>query len=142
MKTLSQHPTRFAWIAALVVFILPFLSSRPTVDFQLHDNYFFVPPLHVGLMLAVMLLGIWLLYWFTRGLELSPWMTASHLFITVILLVAIGVAMILSPFLDLEDFQRHRQFNGFILLGFSLALLSQLLFLLNLIIALVKKFSR
>lgn len=136
-----NHPYRFAWVAAPIVFVLPLLSARSIVDFQLHDTYFVSASVHLGLLLAMVLLLIGLVYWLARSLRLVSWMTATHLFLTVLFFLAIGVGIMLSSYFSLGDFRFFARINAVISVLVVAVVMSQFLFLLNLFIGLIRRLT-
>lgn len=141
MHFLSHRPYRSAWITAPLVLILSILSGNSTVTLQVYDTCLLTSPLTVGLLLAVMLTVIGLVYWLSRSIDLVGWMTVCHLFLTVLFFIALGGAILLSGFVDLGDFRRFSQFNAVMVVTVSLAVLSQLIFVVNLSVGITRYFT-
>lgn len=118
---------------------LSVIGINRATNIQLHDTYYVVALFHVGLMLSIILGVIGLLYWFFRKKKLIPWMTFIHVTTTILCFVG----FMLSDFLFKE--QRVSEYNFYntvhtilsVLLLISIA--SQLLFLVNLIVSLIRK---
>ena len=124
-----------------LVFLIVTLLPTKVIDLQIHNTYIVIVLIHLAIPISILLAGIGLLYWLFRHKEMVDWMKLFHTFITIfpILLLLIWVGFpsedTESNYIEGDRIVR----NWFYLTSILLFLLGQILFVINLLIALFKK---
>lgn len=130
-----------------IILVIGFINRNETLDINVHDTYFVINNLHLTILLSI-LLGIIALGYFLSGIFSIPlinWMTISHVLSTLLgillIIILFKVQMNLEPktgniefFLKYSKIIKRINIALFSILG--LTILSQLLFLINVIIGL------
>lgn len=120
----------------LITIVLPL----KVIDIQWHDTYFVILFYHLAIPVSIILGGIGLLYWLFSEKRMIKWMTVFHTLTTILPILAF---FIINGFLNEEEADYiaadmiSRSKPYFIVL--LLFLFGQILFVLNLLIALFKK---
>lgn len=129
-------------LGGIALFIAACFVTRHTTDVHLHDTYFIVHTAHLLAATGVWFLLCWLLYLPLR--RRKPWavLTALHLLLSLLFAVVMFVAPLLrhSPrhYVDFSAFQNDQQAIFLATLDF---VLGQVLFLVNVVMALVRRRS-
>ncbi len=115
------------FISIPIILLISLIKINHTLDIQLHDTYFVIANLHLG-MLFSLLMGIYgFLYYQFRRRKLNKWLTLFHLIFTLLFIVT----SLFSNYIN-------GSLNAYLFLLCSF-ILSQCLFLINLVIGLIKK---
>ena len=142
MKLINfNQPHQLFWGSILLIWLAVFLLPAEAIDIQFHDTYLVIAYYHVAIFLTILLAGIGLLYWFFRKKQLIQWMTIFH---TLISMLPILVLFIWNGFPSEDGVRDYIEGDAIsrsipyliLLLGF---IFGQILFILNLLIALFKK---
>lgn len=120
----------------LITVVLPV----KVIDIQWHDTYFVIPFYHLVIPVSIILGGIGLLYWLFSEKLMIKWMTVFHTLTTILPILAFFIINGFSSeeeadYIAADMISRSKPY--FILL--LLFLFGQILFVLNLLIALFKK---
>ena len=139
MDLITKAPHKIIWLSIPVVMGLGIIGLNRNLDLQLHDTYFVLASIYVGFYSSLVLAFIGLLYWLVRKKQLIAWMTTLHVLITIaafILIAGSGLVFDNRHYWDISAFRTINQLLTTVLL---IALLSQFLFVVNLVIGLVGK---
>ncbi len=138
MRWIIYTPYKPIWLTIPWIMLLSLGGINRSLDFQLHDTFFVLATVHVGSALALILAIVGLIYWWMRDRSLIKWMTLVHLASTIIsssLILLVSIVWKASSPAHLADFQRINQ----ALLGLiGILLVGQILFLINVNIALIR----
>ncbi len=141
MKKITQKPHFVFWILIPVLLLIGYIDSNETIAINIHDTYFVITMLNLGVLLSIMCGIIGFGYWVVIKLNrrLVNWLTIIHLIITVISLCLI----LLIPFFLPESNQgiTSLYFDAQVTITLSalVAVCIQSLYLVNIIIALIRK---
>ncbi len=138
MNLTLNKPYQPIWWAIPFILALSIIGLNSTIDLQLHDTYFVLTSIHIGILFSILLGVIGSLYWFTRNKKLIAWMTASHVIITIVAFVIITVSSLFFKASIRSDFAIFRTVNQILLAIILIMILSQVIFILNLIISLIR----
>jgi len=128
------------------VFVISLIKWNYSVDIQMHDTYFVIALLHVGILFVLILAIIGGIYWLVRSKKLIGFLTISHVTITIFLILVI-VVFFAKPEPDPanmtfdplnSNFGTWKLWNQMIIGGMLVWILSQLIFLVNLVISLIR----
>ncbi len=142
----TRNPHQVLWLSIPVLLALTLLSNAATLDLQLHDTYVIFTPFHFMLLMSFMVALLGGIYWVLRHKKLVKWMTITHLLLTLtgILLVSISVV---APHVFMPDAVHGRGlFNQqgasmLIVMAMLVLVLVQLLFLVNVVMAMTARKS-
>ena len=104
----------------------------------MHDTYFVIASIHIGLLFSVLLGIIGLIYWLIRNKRLVNWMTAIHVTSTILTFALIILTGLIFKKVIESDFETFRTINQILFAIILYAFLSQLIFITNLILSLIK----
>jgi heme/copper-type cytochrome/quinol oxidase subunit 1 len=136
MKLNIHRPHRLFWLSIPAILLLSIVGTNNTLDLQLHDTYFVVSAMHLGLLLSALLGFMGLLYWLFRNRCLVNWMTAAHVISTILGFVLLsGTGLIYNG----RAASEYRTVNQLLFIVILAVLLSQLIFMVNLVIGIVRK---
>lgn len=142
MKLINfNKPYQLFWGSILLIWLAVLFLPAEAIDLQLHDPYLVIAYDHLAMLLTILLAGIGLLYWFFRKKQLIQWMTIFHTLITIlpilILFIRCGFPKEdgVGEYIE-GDAMGRSLFYLSLLLAF---IFGQILFVLNLLIALFKK---
>src|SRR5687768_6564218 len=118
-----------AFIGALLL-LLSFFSNDRTIDIHVHDTVFIIPASHIFGSLGFLLLFFWLIYNLAYKIIFSKALAWIHIISTIVFFISLVLISFLESFYFLNQ----------IALGLSIiAVLAQLLFLINIFTGLIKK---
>lgn len=149
-KNMLSKPHSILWLGAVLFIIIGFFSnilSQDAIEIQLHDTYFVIAHFHLWAGPACFLGLLGLLYWLMDWIDFKLWAILSylHIFITLSTLLAI-TAILIYITLNPDKTRYHLVYeSSFFNLSFVfiylllLFVLSQLLFLLGVIIGIIHK---
>lgn len=145
---MTSQPYKLLLITAILLIFLSFFVLRKTLDIHLHETYFVIALNIICWILAAALLVFSLVYWLASHTLLSPFLTWTHVILTLILVVLVVAAPYWLPPIE-QSFSSHSlgvieqkwKFyrNLQILILFLLA--GQLTFLTNLVGGLIKRYT-
>jgi heme/copper-type cytochrome/quinol oxidase subunit 1 len=126
------------WYSVLFIIGLSTIGRDNTIDIQLHDTYFVFASIHIGVTFSIYLGVIGIIYWLIRKKKLVDWMTVIHVVITISAFVLIIITGLIFQEVIEENFETFRTINQILFVVILIALLSQLIFLTNLIFGLIR----
>jgi len=137
MKIILNKPYKIIWLSIPLVIGLSLIGLNKTIDIQMHDTYLVISLFHVGILFSIILGVIGFFYWLMRKKKLINWMTVVHVIITIgsFLIILIGAMLAKIFFLQVDTLT---PLSSIILIG----LLSQLLFLFNLIFSSIRNLEK
>lgn len=130
-----NEPFKVVWGIIPIILILGLIGVNSNLDLQLHDTYFVIAAVHIGILFVIILGIIGWIYWRTSAKKLVPWMTLTHTIATVVSFVLIMLAASFFKELVSTNVAMFRAINQLIFLMLLIALLSQVVFIINLIIS-------
>ncbi|WP_235292125.1 hypothetical protein [Portibacter lacus] len=136
MKRIIDTPHLVIFLAIPLIFGLSFIGYNTVIDLQYHDTYIVVGMFQLGITFCILLGFIGLIYWLLRKIRLIAWMTQVHVLITILTIASMVVSGALADTLYGE------KFNPISLIMFNLTnllLLSQFIFVINIIKSLIRK---
>ena len=124
-------------LICLLATILPVKA----VDIQFHDTYFVFALTHLAIPISILLAGIGTLYWLFRQKEMIDGITLFHTVLTIlpVLLLFIWVGFSSENAVSNDIEEETIGLYWLYLIAILLFLLGQILFLVNLLIALFKE---
>ena len=137
MSIFRKWTYQFFWGLIPLFFILSFLGRNFTVDIQMHDTYFVVSPFHIGQLLCFEFFIFGLIYWLLRKNRLLSFLTSSHILFTITCTIIVILYHLFNGRFqthDLNFLKIGRTWYSIIIL---LYVISQILFLVNIIYALI-----
>lgn len=136
-----NKPYQLFWGSILLVWLAVLFLPVEAIDIQWHDTYLVIAYYHLAIFLTVLLVGIGLLYWFFRKKELIQWMTIFHILITILSILILFIRYGFPKEDGLGDYiEADTIGSSLFYLSLLLAFIfGQILFVLNLLMALFKK---
>ena len=144
MQLLSR-PYHLLIVFSLLVFLSSFFPNNiETLDFFIHDTVFILTTAHLLKFLSAFLLGLWLIYNFTYNVLLSKAITWVHVLGTLLFILCIEILYFglqnnneINPN-NGRNFQQVRDTNFLSSIIILLFLISQILFMFNIVAGLIK----
>ena len=123
-----------------ILFFIGFsiIGINSTIDIQLHDTYFVIASFHIGIVFSIFSGLIGFIYWLTRKIRLVNWMTAFHVVTTILTFVLIILTSLIFKRVIEENFHAYLILNQIIFVLILTAILSQIIFMVNLVYSLIK----
>ena len=103
MRYINRKPYKVIWFSIPLVVILSMFKVDSSLDVHLHNTYYVVHSIHIGIILSVMLGIIGLIYWILRNVKLINWLTTIHTVNTTLTFCII--ALICSIYSKGSDFE-------------------------------------
>ncbi len=138
LKLIKNKPYKLLWSVIPVILTLSFFEFNREVDLQLHDTYIVMRPINVALLLSIFAGLTGLVYWLMRNKKLVDWLMIFHVIITIVaILIIVIYILFLNNILskNIDSFETIHQSVLYVVLIF---MMSQLLFLVNIGIGLIK----
>lgn len=138
MNSIATSPHKSLWYAIPVLVVLSLIGLNSSIGLQLHDTYFDISTFYVGFLSSALLFLLGLLYWAVRKRKLIKWMTIIHVVMTTLTLVLILVVGLIADDSSNGDYLTFQAFNQTLGISLLVTIISQLLFLLNVGLSLLK----
>ena len=138
MDSIINKPYKAIWYSILFLFGLSIIGWNNTIDIQLHDTYFVIASIHIGVLFSIYLGVIGIIYWLIRKKKLIDWMTVIHVVITISTFALIIITGLIFQKIIEGDFETFRTVNQILFIVILIALLSQLIFITNLTFGLIR----
>jgi len=138
MNQILNKPYKSIWWSIPIVLGLSIIGFNSAIDIQMHDTYFVIASIHIGILFSILLGIIGLMYWLIRKKRLVDWMTAIHVISTILIFVLIVLTGLIFKKVIQSDFETFRTVNQIMFVIILIAMLSQLLFIANLVFSLIK----
>lgn len=133
-----------------IILVIGFINRKETLDINVHDTYIVINNLHLAILLSIFLVIIALGYFLSDifNIPLINWMTISHVLITIIGIFFVFILFKVQTNLEvntstiefiLKYSKTIERINIALFSILGLTILSQLLFLINIIIGLKNK---
>nr|WP_298996642.1 cbb3-type cytochrome c oxidase subunit I [uncultured Allomuricauda sp.] len=145
MNKIYKKPYLAFFSSIPIILLYGMLSGDATLDINIHDTYYVIANLHLAVLISFVFGIIGGGYWITQrvGGKLSTWLSAIHIFVTIGGLLVIFLLPLFtfssyseSSFPAYDDLVIKNLVLVCVL--FSIAL-GQLLYLINLVLALIQK---
>jgi len=137
---ISEKPYRLLWYFSPFILLISFFNLKHTIDIQQHDTYVVISALNIGLLFAVFSIFCGAIYWVLRNRKLYKWITNIHVLTIIIvplfLLINVSLTQRFIESIDILNKRSVMDASKIILLIF---LLSQILFLLNVLLSIFRK---
>lgn len=129
------------WGSIPLIWLATLLLPAEVIDIQFHDTYWVIAYYHLEIPITILLAGIGLLYWLFRKKELIQWMTIFHTLITILPILVLFIKCGFPKEDGVGDYIEGDAISRSIpyLILLLLFIFGQILFVLNLLIALFKK---
>lgn len=143
---IKNKPFKFLWWTIPVVFIISLINWKNSVDIQMHDTYFVIAFIHVGIIFVLTLAIMGGIYWLVRSKKLIGFLTVIHVIITIFFILAILI-FFMRPQPEIANttsdqmnaiLENRRLWNQMAITGILTWILSQSTFLVNLVIGLIR----
>jgi heme/copper-type cytochrome/quinol oxidase subunit 1 len=138
MNQILNKPYKPIWITIPLILVLSIIGINSAIDIQMHDTYFVIASIHIGILFSIILGIIGFLYWLARSKRLVKWMTAIHVTSTIVTFVVIVLTGLIFKKVIESDFEIFRTVNQIVLVITLIAILSQLIFVTNLFVGLIR----
>jgi cytochrome c oxidase subunit 1 len=128
------------------------IKTSQTIDIHLHDTYYIIALSHVLWAFAFLLMVLWILYRLTHKILYSRKLTWTHIVVSLltVLLLCLFISnnlfdsqskryIDLSSWTTFSDYQQTTRMLRYTVAGL---LLGQLLFIINLIAGITKRFTK
>ncbi len=139
MKLLVSKPHKQIWYSIPMIVVLSMIRVNSTIDIQLHDTYLVIKSLHIGVIFSVILGIIGLVYWVMKEKKLVNWMTRFHVATTIFVFCIIMVTGIILQDVIEGSLRVFRVINQFLFAVILIGIISQLVFIVNLFLGLIKR---
>ncbi len=133
-----NSPHKILFISILIFLTLPMINFKSRMDIQLLDTYAVMSTLGVALFFSIYFVIIGSVYYFMKDIKLVLWATKIHI-ITTIFTAVLVIALSLF-FKEAMSVSKHafRMTNQFFYIIFLIFVLSQFLFLSNILYSLFR----
>lgn len=139
MNRLTNKPHQFTWMSIPLIILLSIVGMKSSIDLQLHDTYFVVATIHLGLLYTFIMGTAGFFYWLLGNKKLINWMTCFHITGTFIPFIAIIVLAIFFDKIIQRNVDTFRIINEVEWGMLGIIFLSQGIFLINILIGLIRK---
>jgi heme/copper-type cytochrome/quinol oxidase subunit 1 len=139
MDLLVSKPHKQIWYSIPMIIVLSIIRVNNTIDIQLHDTYLVIKSLHIGFLFSVILGIIGLVYWVMKEKKLVNWMTRFHVAATIFVFCIIMVTGIIFQDVIEGNLGVFRLMNQFLFVVILIGIISQLVFVVNLFLGLIKR---
>jgi len=138
MNSIVIKPYKPILYSILLFIGFSIIGIDSTIDIQLHDTYFVIASFHFGIVFSIFSGLIGFIYWLTRKIRLVNWMTAFHVVTTILTFVLIIITSLIFKRVIEENFHAYLILNQIIFVLILTAILSQIIFMVNLVYSLIK----
>ncbi len=144
MNTIANKPYKPIWYTIPLLIGLSILGLNATIDIPLHDIYFVISSIHIGMLLSGFLGIIGVIYWLMRKIKLINWLTIIHVVITISAFVTFMIYLIFKSVIEyfgfsiIEYFEAFPIINQIVTIILLMAFFSQFIFIANLILSLIR----
>ncbi len=90
-----SKPYKSFWISVPIIIILSVIGHENLLDIQLHDTYFVISALYIGLTLSILSGTIGIIYYVARHLKLINWITVLHVSVTLLAFTVMMIDVVL-----------------------------------------------
>lgn len=151
MKVIFEKPYLIFWLIIPIVIIIGYINFHNVIDVNIHDTYYIINYFHLTIIISLVLGIIGLIYFLSNlfRLNLLKRLTKIHIltfFISLILIFLFNKLYKTNTSYDIISILNDQKFNDKITLTiiilFCLFILSQILFLINIIINIIKKWKK
>ena len=137
MKQIWDKPYQYIWLAIPLILGLSLFGLNAYIDLQFHDTYLVFALFQIGLLISIVLGAIGFIYWTIRHVKLINWMTLIHVLSTMTTFALYLMIGILSVEFE-ADFDAFRSARPILFVISLLAIISQLIFLTNMVLSLIR----
>ncbi|WP_338378230.1 hypothetical protein [uncultured Flavobacterium sp.] len=133
-----------------IILIMGFLNRKETLDINVHDTYYVINNFHLAIILSTVLgiisLGYFLIKLF--NIPLINWLSITHVIISILGIIIIYILFKVVKNLEvntsnIESFFKYsktiQRINFALFSALTITIISQLLFLLNITVSIIKK---
>ena len=144
INSIINEPYKIIWWSIPIISGISIIRWNYSIDIQMHDTYFVINSFHAGILFAIVLFIIGGIYWLVKSKKLIDSLTIVHITITIFLFLSIVIFFakpdVVKMALDQNNsnFEAWKLWNQMIIGGILVWVLSQLIFLVNLVISLIR----
>ena len=151
MKQIYKRYYFYFWLSALFLIIIGYLPSfligDSALDINIHDTYYVIATSHVSILLSTFYILCGLIYRLFKFINLSliPVLTKIHSISTISIIPIYFIGYFLIGNTNKSEFPLFddtSKLNLFITAIVIIYIIAQLLFILNIILSVLKHFSR
>lgn len=139
MNTIIEKPYKPIWFSIIFLLLLSIFGRESAIDVQMHDTYFVIASIQLGIFFSIYLGIAGTIYWLLRNKKQVKWMTIFHVITTI---TACSFMMVISVIFSIavkSNFEMFELLNvGFFFL-ILLFFLGQIHFLINIIVSVIRK---
>lgn len=137
MNRILNKPYQSIWGTIPLILGLSMIGINSAIDLQLHDTYFVIASIHIGILFSFILGIIGSIYWLIRHKKLINWMTLFHVMSTISTFVLIIITGLVYKEAIGGDFDTFRIVKQILVTLILIALFSQVIFMTNLVLSLI-----
>lgn len=147
---LKTKPYNLLAITSVLSAVISLLFANGSLDINLHDTYFVISYAIIYRLIAIILIMVWVIYTLAKDVLPSLWLSWAHVLITITIVALLLCKQIHFMGLDgaprryyaFSEFEKKQQdiFLTSIIITAAF-LLGQLLFIVNLITGVAKRFK-
>lgn len=146
MNTLLNKTHLFFFLIIPLILAVSFYKPKGTFDINIKDTYFVIRHPHLGILLSIFYLILGTIYFclLKKGIQLSNWIVYIHTILSIggLILIWLLLKKNFHPSANFEETLRVMKFEKYFtyitVTTFFCILLSQIVFLIGIIIKLIK----
>ncbi len=135
-NTIYPYCLIWGFIPILIIWIIKDVFPNSAIDIQMHDTYFVIAKSFILSSLAIYFGIVGFIYWCLRKANIRNWLTNLHLAITLLF-----IPILILLFTKIYIFVLPSEINYVVPWLIIAFIIGQLLFLLNILIQLLRKFK-
>lgn len=138
MKLISDKPYKIIWLFIPVIVLLMMAGFNNKIDIQFNNSYYVIDALYAGVFLSVYFGMTGFIYWIFRNNDFISPLTLIHVLSTILVAVILIFVIIKFQSVAASNPVNFVVFNYILYISAGCFMLSQLLFIINLVISLTK----
>ena len=144
MNRVAERPHIIFLVFAVITFLLGF-NANGGIDFNIHDTYFVMSNYHFATLISILFVIIGLIYWILKKVNgnLSKRLNLIHVTLTfggIFMILILNELKLKQINVDtLSKLEFNQNLETVVQIVFAIIVLSQVIFPINIISALIKK---
>ncbi len=148
MKLVFEKSYFIFWIAIPIIMVIGYFNSKKTIDINVHDTYYVAAIYTLAIILSIYFGLIGLIYYLAKVFNFNTYSILINIHILISLLVFPFIYLTTFFYksnsnLDIISIINNQKFNDkityIIIILFCIFLMTQILFLINIIIGFIRK---